>query len=157
MHPGIAPQALPQASTRLTENPHRYSAFDGQRVNFTQVDRSMHRVNTFPSDKQFGGQTISQSSYPGVYNGGIACQSGSVNIDNQCLCPGSKDSAPFNQQPPATTASVTNHLFSPFGTIPQLTPSAQKLVMERSPLPSGHSNYYNLDAPLPCGANGHRR
>jgi len=143
-HSGLAPQALPQAGNSLLSDPYIYSDFDGERVNYKQVDDAMHRVNRFPLDSE---------SYPGLYNSGLVCTKGQSGIDNQCLCPGSSDSMPFNTQLPEMTDASTRLLFAPFlpGAVPQLTPSAQRLVAERSQLPRGHGSYYELDAPLPCG------
>lgn len=135
----FAPQALPPAGTRLTQDPRIYSSFDGGRVNFAHVSRNIHRTTRFPSDRS--------SAHLGLYNASLACNSGSANVDNVCLCPNSLDSMPFNLQPPATTAYLTKHLFSPFESVPELTPSARKLIAERSPLPPGVSAYRQLDAP----------
>lgn len=147
----IAPQALPQTGDTLKSVPYQFSNFDGRRVNYSQVDEAMYRVNRFPKDGRPGESQFTQSNL-GLYNSGLVCAKGISNIDNQCLCPGSNDTMPYNIQPVSTTTAVTNMLFTPFlhNSVPQLTPSAQKLVAERSRLPAGEGSYYQMDAPLPC-------
>ncbi len=154
---GIAPQALQQSGNTPKSVPYHYSSFDGERVNYSQVNERMHRVNRFPSDGKKWETGL--ESYPGLYDSGLVCSKGISNIDNQCLCPGSGDSMPYVYQPPQTTAAVTNLLFSPFlpGAVPELTPAAQQLVAERAQLPRGVGSYYQLDAPLSCGEAGGRQ
>lgn len=146
---GIAPQALHQSGKTPKDVPYTYSSFDGSRVNFAQVNESMHRIWRFPKDGKMGETGL--GSYPGLYNGGMVCNRGITGVDNMCVCPGSTDQMPYEYQLPQTTAAMTNILFSPFlpGAVPELTPAAQQLVAERSPLPRGVGTYYQMDAPLP--------
>jgi hypothetical protein len=131
----IAPQALPYPNA--SNGNFTYGAWSNSVNRGTEVyvDSGTHRV-------------YRKLDNSGMYNTGMGCQSGIPGLDNHCICPGSSNSMPYEMQSPAMTAAATNLLFAPFlpNAVPPLTPAAQLLVAERSPLYNGAS--YNMDAPF---------
>ena len=65
-----------------------------------------------------------------AYDTVLTCQTGISNIDNTCLCPGSANSTPFNNE-----SQMLNRLFTPEqpGMIAAPTSSARCLMAERRP------------------------
>ncbi len=128
----IEPQALPYPSA--SNGNYTYGAWSNNTKRGTEVyvDTGNHQVY----------RTLDKSA---MYNSGMGCQSGIPALDNHCICPGSNNSMPYEMQSPAMTAAATDLLFSPFlpNAIPQLSPAAQKLVAQRSPLYNGAT--YNMD------------
>ena len=147
----IAPQALPQSGNNITDVPFHYGSFDGNRVNYTQVNELMNRHNQFPNDTTVTSKYAPQVDL-GLYNSNLVCAKGTSNIDNSCMCPGSTDTMPFNSQPNGMTSRLTHQLFSPFipDSIPQLTDAAKINIQQRRPLPPGQGSFYQFDLPLPC-------
>jgi len=131
----IAPQALPYPSVR--NGNYTYGAWSEPSASGTEVyvDGGTHRVYRKVENN-------------GMYDSGMGCSSGIPGLDNNCICPGSQNSMPYEVQPPALTAAANQLLFSPF--IPQavspLSPAAQRLIAERSPLYNGAS--YDFDTPV---------
>jgi hypothetical protein len=140
---GIAPQAL-QIPPKDTPTQYTYGAFGGEYVQDVYVNHKLHQVHRFPEDNR---RETGLAVYEGLYDSGMGCRRGVPGIDNQCVCPGSRDQMPFQVQPPMLTQAVTRMDFSPFlpGAIPQLTPAAQKLVAERQPLPHSQRHLVSMD------------
>lgn len=139
------PQALPRDGSIGPGDPITTESFDGSRVSYSQFDASRHQVNRYPSDRK-PRQYSSLVSYPGRFDLNIVCDKGMAGIDGKCVCPGSADQMPFNSES-AGNVLTNKMLFDPFlpGSMPQLTPAAQHLVNQRSPLPPGVGRYYSLD------------
>lgn len=150
-YPTIAPQALPQSGNKVTDVPFHYESFDGKQVNYSQVNQLMHRHNQFPMDS-YVTREFAPDVHLGLYNSNLVCSKGTSNIDNDCMCPGSTDSMPFNSQTIGMNTRLTNQLFSPFlpNAIPELTNAAQINIKQRQQLPSGQGSFYDFDLPLPC-------
>jgi len=151
-YPTIAPQALPPSGDKLTDVPFHYKNFDGNRVNYNQVNQLMHRQNRFPIDYYVTNEFAPDVNL-GIYNSNLVCAKGTSNIDNQCLCPGSSDTMPFNSETQGMQTHLTHQLFSPFlpNAVPELTPAAQINIKQRQQLPPGVGSFYQFDEPLPCG------
>ncbi len=128
----IAPQALPYPSAR--NGNYTYGAWSepSDRGTEVYVDAGTHRVY----------RSLENS---GMYKSAMGCSSGIAGLDNNCICPGSMNSMPYEVQSGALTAAANKLLFSPFipHAITPLTPAAQRLVAERSPLHNGAS--YDFD------------
>lgn len=128
----IAPQALPYPSVK--NGNYTYGAYSEPSASGTEVyvDSGTHRV-------------YRRTENNGMYNSAMGCTSGIPGLDNNCICPGSMNSRPYEIQPPALTAAANQLLFAPFihHDINPLGPAAQRLVAERSPLCNGAS--YDFD------------
>lgn len=99
------------------------SAFDGVSVKNTYTNAASNRVILYGQGE-------------GMYDNLLVCKSGVSNIDNMCVCPGSSNSTPFNNE-----SSALARLFVPEqpGMIPPPTHASRCLMAERRPL--------NLSAP----------
>ncbi len=132
------------------------SSFDGSRVNFLQhlgpSSAFPPTLIRFPTDQRPSGPSGSQlEDYPGLYNSQMVCKRGVMGVNNQCICPGSRDQMPFENLTPEAVTYKTRILFSPFvkNGVPPLTPAAQKLVAQRSQMPRGVGARFGFDDPVP--------
>ena len=103
-------QVKPQGYTK--------SAFDGMSVKNIYSNVDSHREILFAQQETY-------------FNPALTCASGVSNIDNACLCQGSPNTSPFNQEP----AGLMRQFFVPDRPtdFPQPTPSQRCIMNERAP------------------------
>lgn len=127
----VTPQFLPHPSA----NKHQFifSKFTGSDVDYVFADTPKKRIWEYGDDQS-------------TFNATMACRSGSLGVDNRCVCPGSYNSMPFRSEPAEMISYMQQGLFSPFvaGSIPPIGAAAKKLIAQRSPLPCG-AGYTSLD------------
>lgn len=137
---GVAPQSLSQPSPPESPTVNVQHMANGLRNVYE--DRSLHL-------------DVLYSQYETPFRSNMVCPSGSVGVNNECLCPGAPSGVPYRQAIP-TLQNQISALFSPIQPqmFPQVGAAAAMLVRERGPCPQGYqpmdSSPLTECAPMSC-------
>jgi len=111
---------------------------------YVQVENSANGLRNVFSDPAMH-LNVLYSTGQTPYKANISCPSGSTNVNNECLVPGSASGVPFRLSTPAMTSNNFNSLFSPIDyNQPPMSAAAASLMQERGPCPA--SAYQLLDS-----------
>ena len=117
MNPSLGqPPFLPGVSASQQAPPYYYGAVAGNhmehRAGYPFTRMGLHRL----------------SFQPASFDSSMACKVGSANIDNRCLCPGTRNSAPWEYMSPQLHAALQHTWYDNFQDAHNIPSRAAKYV-----------------------------